>query len=218
MRNTKISDGDKVYYSLPRHNLIKMAGVPLGRVLEIGCGAGVTLAIAKQCGASYVCGVEISPAAAKEARQHPDIDAVFEGSIETDNFPPISEPFDLIIASHVLEHLVDPWVATRKLYQLLKPGGIFIGAIPNVRHASVVLPLLTRGHWEYQPSGIMDWSHLRFFSKHGIRKLLLDSGFRDIRMQPDILGPKSKLIQRVSIGILTDFAAYAYNFRAVRPN
>jgi hypothetical protein len=77
----------------------------------------------------------------------------------------------------VLEHLVEPAAVLRHLRRWLSDSGRILISIPNIRHESVVLPLLVEGRWEYADSGILDRTHLRFFTRDGVLKLLVDAGF-----------------------------------------
>lgn len=216
MINEKV-EFDNLYYGELRNKIVaivaEMSEMPK-RVLEIGCGNGVTLEAIKQKGAEYVCGFELREDVAELARSRASIDDVICQNIEYMDSLSDLGVFDLVIASHVLEHMVDPWTVCRKIRELINPGGDFIGAVPNVRHASVLFPLLFRGEWKYRESGVMDWTHLRFFTKQGLIDMLTNAGFVDIRIYPDINGPKSTLIKKLSGGLLTDIAAFAYNFSA----
>jgi hypothetical protein len=85
--------------------------------------------------------------------------------------------FDWITFADVLEHLADPAAVLRHLSRWLAPAGRILCSLPNVRHHSVVLPLLVKGRWTYEPEGILDRTHLRFFTLEGARQLLADGGF-----------------------------------------
>lgn len=78
----------------------------------------------------------------------------------------------------------------------------------------MVLPLLFRGSWAYEETGILDWTHLRFFTRVEIVKLIKSAHLEVEGLFPEIDGPKSELLRVLSFGLLTDFAAYAYNFSA----
>jgi hypothetical protein len=84
-----------------------------------------------------------------------------------------------------------------------------------VRHHSFTFPLLLRGEWRYQPSGVMDWTHLRFFTCRTAVDLLEATGFRATRIVPDF-GAKSRLANRLTCNIFRDFLCYAYTFSAVK--
>lgn len=217
MLNARIGSADATYYNTVRGGVLDLLKVPPLRVLEIGCGAGTTLRALRDRGATYLCGFELNADAAAVARDRNGIDEVFVEDAESgiERFPDSS--FDVVVASHILEHMVDPWRVARRILRLLKPGGQFLGAIPNVRHMSVLVPLLFRGDWSYRSEGIMDWTHLRFFTKSTIRQLLVSAGYADIVLAPDVLGPKSRLVSSLSAGLLNGFSAYAYNFGARKP-
>jgi SAM-dependent methyltransferase len=206
------------YYAelrLPMLALVR--GVPQ-RVLEIGCAGGQTLDYLKQRGAKYTIGIECSPAAASVAKDR-GVDQIVVGDIEKLETPFEPASFDLILAGHVLEHLADPWTVLRRLANLLTDDGQLVGAIPNVRHHSVVLPLLLFGKWQYQSSGLLDWTHLRFFCRDSIVNLLESTGFRLENIVPDF-GRKSRLANSLSLNLFQDLLCFAYNFsaRLARPN
>lgn len=201
------------YYAELRLPMLSLVTGHPQRVLEIGCGGGQTLSYLKERGAEFAAGVECCANVAEHARQH--CDCVIVGDIETTELEFAPESFDLLIAGHVLEHLTDPWKSLRKLRMLLRPHGQLVGALPNVRHHSVIFPLLLRGKWEYQASGIMDWTHMRFFSRATVLELLASSGFRLQRIEPEF-HKKSLLASRLTLHVFEDLFSYAYNFSAVK--
>lgn len=215
MINTKI-ESNAIYFHELRMPLVSLAKSNPEYVLEIGCAAGQTLTYFKHRGAKYVAGVEISPEVATLANMRPEIDRVIVGNIETLHLDFPEQFFDLIVAGHVIEHLVDPWNTLRKLYSLLKPQGQLIGALPNIRNQSVILPLLLNGKWQYRNSGIMDWTHLRFFSHSTIAEMLTSTGFKVDALVPEFAGPRSTLANNLTLGVFKHFLAYAYNFSAIK--
>jgi SAM-dependent methyltransferase len=157
------------------------AGAPLGRVLELGCGSGGTMAWLRSVRTvADATGIELMPDSAAVARAH--FDRVITGSIDDPAIPGALPPVDLILALDVLEHLADPAAAVRKLVRLLVPGGAFIASLPQVAHYSVALPLLFGGRWTYREEGLLDRTHLRFFDAAGARALLADNGLAIDRM------------------------------------
>lgn len=154
-----------------------MAELALGsdRVLDLGCATGALGVVLRERG-SYVAGVELDPSAAEAARAV--LDRVVVGDLESpevlDTFDEGS--FDTIIFGDVLEHLRDPLPPLARALSLLAPGGSVVASIPNVAHASVRLALLA-GHFRYTPTGLLDQTHLRFFTRSAVQALFKEAGF-----------------------------------------
>jgi 2-polyprenyl-3-methyl-5-hydroxy-6-metoxy-1,4-benzoquinol methylase len=144
------------------------------RVLEIGCSEGHTLEWLKKTGrCAWAAGVE--PYA--ELRADPgSIDAFFKIDIEKELPPIAAASVDLILCLDVLEHLVDPWETVRRLDAMLKPGGLWIISVPNLRNYHIVMDLAFKGKFEYSESGILDRTHLRFFTRDSAVALAQSSG------------------------------------------
>lgn len=146
-----------------RHDAkIALLREPLGRVLDVGCARGANADVLRRHGATHLAGIELDPEFAAAARER--YDEVVHGSVPEDLAWP-EQSFDTILAYDVLEHLVDPWTAAKRLAQLLKPGGQLHVSLPNARSKALWLPLLLRGSFAYAPEGIMDVTHLRFFTR-----------------------------------------------------
>ena len=164
------------YYQNERPELVSLVPKSAARVLDVGCGAGAMGRAIKRQGAQEVVGLELNPQAARVARAH--LDAVLE--VDLNHLPvlPFSAGyFDCIVFADVLEHLLDPLEVLRHFRRYLSDEGVIVCSIPNVRHQSVWLQLLVNGRWEYQQEGILDRTHLRFFTLTEIRILLKDAGF-----------------------------------------
>jgi SAM-dependent methyltransferase len=211
--NDRVQAGGAYYQELRMPMLSLVRGTPK-RVLEIGCASGQTLAYMRDRGAEYTVGIEYSAEAAALAEGR-GVGRIIRGDVEHLELDLESCSFDLLIAGHILEHLADPWTALRRLRRLLKPGGQLVGALPNVRHHSVILPLLLKGEWEYQPSGVMDWTHLRFFSFKGVLGLLEQTGFEVEQVKPEF-APKSGIANSLTCNVFRNFLSYAYNFSAIK--
>lgn len=180
-------------------------------VLEIGCGTGATLAWLKTSGrCKFTTGVELVTQQAESAEKV--VDRVIQGSIETIDLASWTERFDLILCLDVLEHLYDPWSLIEKLSGLLSPGGRLVASIPNIRHISVLVPLLLQGEWTYSERGILDKTHLRFFTKKSAIHLVTCSGL--IVMCVKELGLQSKsissLLNKLTMGMFREFFTAQY--------
>lgn len=169
------------------------------RILELGCGNGDTgaLALAKgKCGKYF--GVEICERAALQAS--PKLTEVIVGDIERIELPWQDGFFDAMIISEVLEHLADPWSVLRRLRPKLRKGARVFSSSPNVSHYSVITMLL-RGGWDLADKGIMDRTHLRWFTIRTYRKLFEDSGYTVDWAQPlCALGPRASVVDRLTFG------------------
>ncbi len=110
----------------------------------------------------------------------------------------------MILALDVLEHLVDPWTVVAKLDRLLRPGGVLVASIPNVRHHSVVVPLLFKGGWRYLPMGPLDRTHLRFFTRSTAIELVETSGMRVDKIDA-VMSARSRVVSRLTLSIARPF-------------
>jgi 2-polyprenyl-3-methyl-5-hydroxy-6-metoxy-1,4-benzoquinol methylase len=145
------------------------------RVLEIGCASGhVTRALVSQ--GNTVVGVDIDAAAAEKAREHAE--RVVVGDVESMNLDAElgGDRFDVAVLGDVLEHLRNPVAVLRSVRRLLARKGFIVISLPNVAHLDLRLMLLS-GRWEYRDLGLMDHSHLRFFTRASARDLVATSGF-----------------------------------------
>ena len=152
------------------------------RVLDLGCGGGHNGALLKRAGAREVVGVELDAGAAAQARKR--LDAVVQGDLAHLDLAHLGdEPFDAILASDVLEHLADPEAVLARALTHLRPGGAVVVSLPNVAHVVVFANLLMK-RWPRRSSGIFDRTHLRFFAKRDMVRLLEGAGLRVLRVQP----------------------------------
>jgi len=203
------------YFDNDRSDILSLLPRKINRLLEIGCGSGNTLKYIKdnyQC--DWACGVELSHEAAESARSK--VDLVIEGDIENTDLPIEPETLDVILCLDVLEHLINPWKVMSKLEVLLKPDGVIIASIPNVRNFHVILPLIFRGEWKYIDRGILDKTHLRFFTRSTAIKLIGSSGLKIdmIRETGFERGSKTRVANLVTFSIFKPFLVAQYLIRA----
>ncbi len=208
-----------IYYSRVRKEILPLLPAAAGRYLEIGCGAGATLAFIRDQGLStWAGGVEYSPEAAALAAAK-GFDYLRQGDVEGLELGIEPASLDVILCLDVLEHLRDPWAVAARLAGLLKPGGVMIASLPNIRHYKIVLPLLFAGRWDYQDAGILDRTHLRFFVRNTAAALLHQAGLEVEAIHPHGgLKPwKLKwLLNKLCLGALTDLFAEQFLLRARR--
>jgi len=152
------------------------------RVLDLGCGGGYNGALLKRAGAREVVGVELHAGAAVQARKR--LDAVVQSDLAHLDLSLLGdEPFDAILASDVLEHLAQPEEVLARALTRLRPGGAVVVSLPNVAHVVVFANLLMK-RWPRRSSGIFDRTHLRFFAKRDMVRLLEGAGLHVLRVEP----------------------------------
>ena len=154
--------------------------VPRGaRVLELGCACGDLGVALQRDKACRVLGVEVDPAAAAEARGA-GLEVLGLSLEDPASFDAIAArgPFDVVIANDVLEHLRDPEPLVAALPRFITEKSLAIIAVPNVATWSMRWQLLTRGAWEYAEDGLLDRTHLRFFTWHTLHRLVESNGWR----------------------------------------
>jgi 2-polyprenyl-3-methyl-5-hydroxy-6-metoxy-1,4-benzoquinol methylase len=171
------------YYGNPRRDYVDaLPSNPSAAILELGCGSGATGALALQEGkcARYV-GIEMFEPAAIEAEKV--LSAVHIGNIESMSLPYSDGEFDALIMSEVLEHLVQPEAVLKRLVGLLRPGGLVFASSPNIAHWKPISELML-GRFDYQESGLMDRTHLRWFTPRSFRRMFEEAGVTVDRLGP----------------------------------
>lgn len=199
-----------VYYSQIREDLINLISGKDNKILDIGCAGGEMGKVLKKMGkAKEVVGIEICKGIALKAQEQ--LDKVICGDVEKINLPFEEGYFDYIIMGDVIEHLIDPWSALRKISRFLSTRGYLIASIPNISYWRIIKDLVLFDKWEYQKAGILDKAHLRFFTKRSMVEMMKEAGFevRSIRARRS-LGTKAKLFDLVTLGIFRKFFESAY--------
>jgi 2-polyprenyl-3-methyl-5-hydroxy-6-metoxy-1,4-benzoquinol methylase len=190
------------YYSAQRPELVALIS-DATKVLDVGCGSGAMAAkIKNDCSPEEVWGVEVVEEVGLLAKANPALNKVLIGSIEdfSDQIPDAT--FSHIVAGDVIEHLIDPWKTVAELKRKLKPDGVLICSLPNIRNFSFFLKLFIVGKFEYKDSGVMDRTHLRFFARKDARALFENAGFTDVSI--DTFEHKKTLVKRLGRLIFGD--------------
>jgi 2-polyprenyl-3-methyl-5-hydroxy-6-metoxy-1,4-benzoquinol methylase len=165
----------RLYFEAERPEMLRYIPSTATSVLEVGCGNGNFARLIKTQLAAQVWGVELDREAALVAEQQ--LDKVICGAFdEALNLPKHS--FDCIIFNDVLEHLVDPEQALLDCQKLLRQGGVVVASIPNVRYFHNVINLAFYGDWTYTDKGILDRTHLRFFTYRSILEIFERLGYK----------------------------------------
>ena len=153
-------------------------------VLDVGCACGTNLMWLKYHNPNArLQGIELNENSASIAKWFGDIEAFDVETLEREEW---KEAFDYIILADIVEHLRDPWSFLKKMRGYLKPDGRVIVSIPNVCHVSNLWDML-HGDWEYEEAGILDRTHLRFFTRKSFSECLEQAGLQIQSIEPNKL-------------------------------
>lgn len=175
------------YYSHSRPEVRALIPRSARFVVDVGCGSGaVGAALERDIPGVEVRGIERNPEAASRAAL-----CLHEVAIRAaeDGMPSSWPVPDCVIFADVLEHLVDPWTTLRAWCNSLRPGTCVVASFPNVGHLSVTVPLW-KGRWDYGEEGLLDRTHLRFFTRDTAMELLRSAALEIETVQRAILLPE----------------------------
>jgi SAM-dependent methyltransferase len=165
------------------------------RILELGCSAGrLGEFIREKYPGTHHTGIEMNPEAAALARTR--LDRVIESRLEDIDFAAegIAEgSIDTFIAGDVLEHLYDPWRALVRVRPLLAPDAQVAVSVPNIRNLLVTGQLHNEGTWRYTPAGLLDITHIRFFTVRDVIRMMDETGYQVVDVKSNLDGRYAEL-------------------------
>ena len=203
MENQAFINQNDEYYNIEKTSIVDL--IPEGPhvVLDLGCATGrVGLRLRDLNKASEIVGAEIFTPAAREAAKH--YDKVYDGDVELLSLP-YNEYFDFVVCGDILEHLRDPWVMVGRIREWLKKDGTLITSIPNIRYWRILRDLIIRGKWEYAEEGILDSTHLRFFTRSTFRKMLVGNKFFIELDRMSVHGKKQNFFNTLTMHLFEEF-------------
>ena len=167
---------DISYYIHSRPELLKFIPEKIDTVLDVGCATGNFGAMLKQHFGCKVWGIEPNENAATKAKDVLDnvINNYFDAYIDI----PKNQKFDCIFFNDVLEHLPEPESALRLAADFLTTNGVIVASIPNIRYYPCLLSILRYKDFKYVDTGVMDRTHLRFFTEKSMTRLFNESGYQ----------------------------------------
>ena len=175
---------DPRYHEVPRTEIASFIAEPPGAVLDVGCGAGATGKLLKEkFPGTRVIGIEINPRAAEHARRF--LDQVICAPIEDVDLARDAPGANVttVLLLDVLEHLYDPWRALVRVRGWLAPGTRVLASVPNIRNLAV-LDDLAAGRFQYAENGVLDVTHVRFFTREELRRMFEETGYRVRNLEP----------------------------------
>ncbi|HSQ73369.1 MAG TPA: class I SAM-dependent methyltransferase, partial [Rubrivivax sp.] len=156
---------------------------PGSRVLDLGTGSGALGRHLREASGCSVDGVTLS--ADEQAAARPWYDRIEVLDLEHPSWPQrfADRRYDVIVCADVLEHLREPERVLQACRTLLRPDGWLLVSIPNVAYAGMTVALM-HGDWTYGPEGLLDRTHLRFYTRRSFTRLLEAEGWRVERVEP----------------------------------
>lgn len=202
--DSKTQSEVKGYYSQLRPEILKYIPESSKTIIDVGCGNGSFAEQLKTGRGCEVWGIEINPEAGKTASQK--LDKVFVGDVfeYVEKLP--DNYFDCIVFNDILEHLIDPYRLIEMVKTKLSPQGIVIASIPNVRYYSTFKNLVLYRQWHYEDFGVLDRTHLRFFTDKSIKELFCNAGYEVLSLKGinPIKSGKLTLINILTFGHFSD--------------
>jgi SAM-dependent methyltransferase len=170
-------------YTEPHHDMVPFLPRAARSVLDVGCATGEFGALLRERRPDLVLwGIEPSPTAADAAMSAGAYDGVVMG-LFPDAEGELPGSFDCVFFNDVLEHMVEPERALVAAERIVGPRGVVVASIPNVRSVGVLKQLVIDGDWRYEDHGLLDRTHLRFFTRRSMQRLFTDEGFTVRRVQ-----------------------------------
>jgi len=169
------------YYESNREDMLKYIPQGTKTSLEFGCGFGGFSALVKERFDAEAWAVEIDEKSAKAASEKLDKVINSDAHEAIDKLP--DNYFDCVILFDILEHLVDPYLLLISVKKKLTENGVVVTSIPNIRYYRTLVSLVIHGNWDYKDHGVLDKTHLRFFTYKSILKMFDQLGFEILLME-----------------------------------
>lgn len=185
---------NKIYSGFQKTVLNYVPTKPNLTILDIGCGIGETgLELKKKLNAE-VYGVSISKGECEIANR--SLDKCFLFNLENGLPPDLNKTFDAVLLSHVLEHICYPENLLNDISKILKPDGIVIVTLPNIMHYNSRLNLL-KGNFEYEETGIYDYTHFRWYTLNSTPRLFAKFGYKTVIKDVTVWLPVGRILNKI---------------------
>lgn len=164
------------YYEQTRDEMLDfLPKVGMRKILDVGCGQGVFASTVKKRFGAEVWGIE--PVKEQALKAKALLDRVLIGGFDDVRHELPARTFDCIIFNDVLEHIIDPENVLIKVKDYMSHEGVLVCSIPNVRYFPNLYELLVKKDWRYRDSGILDRTHLRFFTRKSMQRMFSACGY-----------------------------------------
>ncbi|MFK7859633.1 MAG: class I SAM-dependent methyltransferase [Granulosicoccus sp.] len=197
-----IYDKETDYYGGVRSEMLQYFPESARTMLDVGCGEGLFGKTAKKKFGAEVWGIDINKSSVEQAENN--LDKAFFGDVSHlfDVLP--DKYFDVIYFNDVLEHMVDPYRLLKDIQSKLSANGLVVASIPNIRYHRVLTQILLKRDFKYEKAGVMDETHMRFFTQKSIRRMFVEAGYEPITLEPINKGKSIRPLfyQLVSLGLI----------------
>ena len=207
-----LTDKSEGYYDSIRADMLKYIPHDVKKTLEFGCGSGGFSGLVKDKFGAEVWAVEIDGRSAKAASEK--LDKVINCDAQEAIAKLPDNCFDCIIFFDVLEHLVDPYSLLYDIKTKLTKEGVIVASIPNIRYYRSFVKLVIHGDWDYKDHGILDKTHLRFFTYKSIVKLFNELAFEILEIE-GIHPTSSRTFKFLNASLLNSIGDIRYKHFAV---
>ena len=191
------------FYSGYNPDLLAVIPTDAARVVEVGCMSGDLARMYRQINprCEYI-GIEVNPEYAEIGREW--CSKVLAGNIESfeDEIFATLFPSDCWVFGDVLEHLYDPWAVLKRIRRRLSKGASVVACIPNAQHWTVQVQL-NLGLFRYQDTGLMDRTHIRWFTKSSIKEMFQTAGYEIVHASSRIVDEPLRAEAMAGIRALT---------------
>lgn len=186
---------DKIYNYHVNKAVLKLIPDNAMHILDIGCGNGGIREYVNK--STKIDGITISQEEYNICLSK--LDNVYLHNLEN-GLPSLNKHYDVIIASHIIEHIAYPERLLNDIKNIMKDADILIVALPNVMHYKSRIQIL-KGNFNYENTGVMDYTHLRWYTFNSAQKLFTDNNFRCISASVDSITPFYKITKYLPIKI-----------------
>ena len=212
------------YHNLLRREILELVPPQASAILDLGCGTGELGKAVKTRQKCFYAGIELSKEAAGIASN--SLDRVWQDNLNRFDPSFLRRKFDCIIFADILEHLIHPWTILDKFTSSLADDGIIIASLPNIAHPWIISQL-QKGLFRYEAAGILDATHLRFFTQTSIFQLFYKAGLKIMLLRPypskenpvqyHIIAKKPKLKYKEALAtvLILSYNTWPYTIRTI---
>ncbi|MDO4629116.1 MAG: class I SAM-dependent methyltransferase [Planctomycetia bacterium] len=187
-------------------------------VMDVGCASGKMGNVLRERKNCTLWGMEYNPFSIEKAEATGAYQKIFRTDLnqfDSETYAQLDSMFDVILFGDVLEHLVEPLEVLEKFKRFLKPDGYFVISLPNVSHISIKIDLLNN-EFTYTPTGLLDCTHLRFFTHKTFPSFFGNLGLKILEATGTVIPPKWKKFDRLPLScrrlLLRDIHSWVFQY------